>query len=122
MATLRKWFTDPNVKVDWDTFVLIVHSVDGASPGWHVGLKASRLDFSPGGNAKPGNCAILDVEFSDDYGGPEAPRFIGYDKEMIYFPARYDGATWVEAIRRNVEDYALMNGEHVIYQTPYPGS
>ena len=59
---------------------------------------------------------LLDVEYCNGFGSPDCPRFIAYDRDCIYFPVQYDGATWVEEIQRSPLMY--INGRH---ETPYPG-
>lgn len=110
MATLRQWFN--NAKVDWETLTIIHQPVadenhwpGSAAPFWaeqYIG------DFIPS--------SLIDKEFNDGYGGPEAPRFIAWDKDRIYFPWQYDGSTGLTEVYRDFSKYLDPKNE-----TPYPG-
>jgi hypothetical protein len=58
---------------------------------------------------------VLTMKFDAGYGEGACPRFWAKDKEFIYFPYQYDGATGVERVA--VEPTIYLAGE----LTPYPG-
>ena len=45
--------------------------------------------------------AEMDVEFYDGYGAGGGCAFTVWTKDRVYFPAVYDGATWVANVPRN---------------------
>lgn len=45
--------------------------------------------------------ADLDREFDPGYGGPEGCAFTLWTLDRVYFPATYDGAEWVDSVRRH---------------------
>lgn len=108
MATLREWLTEKNF--DWENGIIIWHETEGnSSPGWH----SSPISRSEIAKSHP----ILDLEFDSAYIGPMAPRIFARDEHNIYFPAQYDGSTWLEKVNINPE-YYVNNSES---ETPYPG-
>ena len=114
MATIRKFLDGKGF--DWllgSVYIQIVRGrIDGepesVRPGWDMEIIAVYRAVA--------RDRILDYEFSDDYGGPECPRFIAYDPGAVYFPAQYDGATWCEKVLYPPERY--LEGTAL---TPYPG-
>jgi len=106
MATLRKMLRDAGF--DWDSGRIIYQRCeDNCPPGWSGPVEAREIDF---------NDPILDQEFDDGYGSPEMPRFIAEDDTRIYFPAQYDGLTWIETVYKDIDAYLDPNNS-----TPYPG-
>lgn len=59
---------------------------------------------------------ILDAEFYDGYGTANCPPIVAKDKEAIYFPTQYDGATALERVVLDLEYYTKKG-----VKTPYPG-
>ncbi len=111
MATLRKWL---NAKgFDWESGRIILHGVDSEEtsyPGW-----ASASEVVERGEIDATH-PILDLEFDNSFGGPEAPRIFARDKNAVYFPGQYDGSTWPERMVIDPDHY-LKDGT----MTPYPG-
>jgi hypothetical protein len=46
------------------------------------------------------------------------PRFIAQDENAVYFPAQYDGSTWLEKVDLRMASYVGPNA----IPTPYPGA
>jgi len=46
----------------------------------------------------------IDTEFDDGYGGVNSLPFTGWTAKRVYFPAKYDGAEWVESVPRHPSD------------------
>lgn len=112
MATIRAWLNDANFDWGYKEAKIIYHPIkpeDGytLSPGWEQASSREEIDASH---------SILDKEFDDGFGGPNCPRFIAYDELFIYFPAMYDGSTWLEKVSIDPSHY-LEEG----IETPYPG-
>lgn len=116
MATLRKWFDDAGV--DWGSLVLVIHTMEPRSfcPGWGTPQEAFRFDFTKPGALDVHPHPVLDHEFNSGYGAPEAPMFIAQDKDCMYFPQQYDGATALVYVFRDIEVYMDVEND-----TPYPG-
>jgi hypothetical protein len=116
MATLREWLNEAGF--DWNNGVIIAHTItEGSySPGWGDSELAYKFDFR--GNTLPDTQAniLLDTEFVDGYGSPQAPKIIAKDKDKIYFPVQYDGSTWLDWVYIDIEKYMDVENE-----TPYPG-
>ena len=116
MATLRAWLDELNF--DWKTGVIVAHTLeDGSySAGWGSSKDAYMFDFRD--NTLPDTKAnlLLDHEFDEGFGSPEAPRFIAEDENKIYFPYQYDGSTGPVVVHKDIQHY--MNPKH---ETPYPG-
>jgi hypothetical protein len=108
MTTLREQLKAAGFEFSDDAEILWQPvSGDSRCPGWAHELKQAIIIDN--------NHKILDHEFRDGFGGPECPRFVAKEKNYLYFPAQYDGSTWVERIDTTFADY--LNGEG----TPYPG-
>lgn len=112
--TIREWLEAAGF--DFDNGKIIVHLTRndddeeyvGSSPGWDEAVKATET---------PEEVAdVISKEFDSGYGGPKCPRFIAEDGDKIYFPAQYDGSTWLEFVYKDIDKY--MNIEN---ETPYPG-
>lgn len=113
MATLREWFKEVNIKVDWDSLVVLIHTVDaGLTPeifaGWphksHDVVKfkyTDIFDVSDSQNHKviddvdpskivcPSHVVnpVSDLNALLDYDfGDLAPEFVAEDKKCIYHP------------------------------------
>ena len=115
MATLRKWFEELNV--DLSKLVLVAHAVGGSQyPGWRSATAAVKFDFRTPGALDVHPHPLLDTEFDDSYGGPQAPRFVAQDEDWIYFVGTYDGSTWLQPVNKNLDFY--MNHEN---EVPYVG-
>ena len=109
MTTWRKWFHD--AEADWATLQIVYQAtIDYDAPGraFGDGLSAAVQILH--------DHEVLDQEFDDGFGGPEAPRIVAMDANFIYFPCQYDGATGVTKIRRDVRGYIGSTEP-----TPYPG-
>jgi hypothetical protein len=105
MARIIDWLN--SVNFDWATGKIIVQDTEGDSPGWSNPTScrmATQADI------------LLNLEFSRGCGGPECPRFIAEDKEHIYFPSQYDGATDIEVVSKDINKYLDITNP-----TPYPG-
>lgn len=48
---------------------------------------------------------IFDAYFYEGFGGADNPRIIAEDKDYIYFYSEYDGATWIDRIRKDIDAY-----------------
>uniref|UniRef100_A0A6M3Y0R6 Uncharacterized protein n=1 Tax=viral metagenome TaxID=1070528 RepID=A0A6M3Y0R6_9ZZZZ len=109
-ATIRR-FLD-SCGFDWASGTIIVQMVreEHSSPGW-----ASEEDIIDSHYINP-QSQILDIEFDNGLGGPECPRYIAEDKDKIYFPSQYDGATGPEFVYKDIKKYSDKNN-----LTPYPG-
>jgi len=106
-STLRQWLTNANF--DWKNGTIIYHETkENDSPGWSFDI-ISRQSI---GTIHP----ILDLQFYDGYGSPQAPKIFARDNDAIYFPMQYDGATWLEKVIIDPEYYLNDNAN-----TPYPG-
>lgn len=116
MATLRRWLD--GAKVDWQSLKMVVHTLsdDSYCPGWGSGKKAVLFDFTKPGALDVSPHPLLDHNFNDGYGAPQAPRFIAQDKTRIYFPCQYDGSTWLEVVEKDLDAYM-----DPAKSTPYPG-
>ena len=116
MAKLREWLEEEGF--DYETGTIIAHMCtdNSYSPGWGDGDEAFKFTFK--GNKCPDNeiNVLLDVEFDDGYGAPECPRFIAEDKDKLYFPWQYDGATGLEVVYKDISKYMDVSNP-----TPYPG-
>jgi len=102
MTTLRELLNGKDF--DWNSGKIIYHETE-RYPGW---------DNVTTGKIIESDNSILDLSFDAGYGGPECPRFVADDKDKIYFPVQYDGATWVEFIYKDITIYLTE-------ATPYPG-
>ena len=118
MATIRQFLNGKGF--DWDSGMVIVHvfyDEDSDHPRYHpVGFafldQIKDVIVVHGRNDHD----VLEYEFYSGHGGVECPCFVAYDKDRIYFPAQYDGATWCESVRKDPKRY-LSAAE----TTPYPG-
>ena len=111
MATLREWLKEN--EFDFVNGKIAYQKISGDcsdSPGWGSVDKDNPISVIQN------NDPILDLEFDSGFGGPECPRFIAQDANGIYFPAQYDGSTWIEVVHNL--DWYLKNPE---VETPYPG-
>jgi hypothetical protein len=114
-TTLRKWFN--KVDADWETLIIILHTVkDNNCPGWEEAENSFKFDFRNKKLQTPDVKEFLDTEFYSGHGFAKAPRFIAEDKDRIYFPSKYDGATCIEMIYKDIDKYIDIKNE-----TPYPG-
>ena len=52
-------------------------------------------------------------EYSDSFGGPDGPAFIGFSDRYVYISEQYDGTESVQPIPRNPEDVGAF--------IPWPG-
>ena len=109
-GTIRGWLE--NAGFDWENGRILYQKVKddnwGKTPGWSSPTGAGFISH---------DAPILDEVFSTGYGGPTTPRFIATDEEKLYFPAQYDGATWLEVIWKDIEKYL----DFANYESPYPG-
>ena len=106
MATIREWLNEAGF--NWEKGTIIYQPTEGDCPGWNSPLSAAVI--------MP-NHPILTKEFDERDGGPRCPRFIAEDDEAIYFPAQYDGSTWVNKIWKDITKYLDYKNN----VTPYPG-
>ena len=44
---------------------------------------------------------ILNYDFDSGYGGSNGSFFTAWTKDVVYFPAVYDGAEWIASVPRN---------------------
>jgi hypothetical protein len=106
MATLREWLDKENF--DWDSGRILYQETKGNNfPGWDSVIAAQFINFED---------SILSEDFHDGFGGPNCPCIIAEDKNALYFPSQYDGATSLEKVFKNIELYLDIENE-----TPYPG-
>ena len=107
MTTIRQWLNEGGF--DWDKGRIIIQEVNGNYPGedWNDRISASedKAHF------------LVDKEFDSGYGGPECPRFIAEDKDKLYFPEQYDGATSLCIVFKDISKYLNYKD----YPSPYPG-
>lgn len=68
---------------------LITESLELCGESWADVVSVAPLDVE------------LDVEFDDDFGGPEGRPFTVWTSSRVYFPAQYDGAEWVASVSRH---------------------
>lgn len=106
METIRNWLEE--AEFDWDNGKIVYQDTGDGYPGWSREGPRELI---------PHDHPILTKEFDAGYGGPECPRFVAQDLKAIYFPYQYDGATGIEKVFRDVDDY-LRSPE---VETPYPG-
>ena len=104
MPTIREWLSESGF--DWKEGTIIHQEVDGDCPGWDSPINALIIESTH---------PILDEYFEDGFGSPKCPRFVAKDKNHMYFPSQYDGATYIVVVSTDMEDY--LNG----LETPYPG-
>lgn len=116
MTTLREWFNDE--KVDWSSLIMVCHTMgpNSFAPGWSIPETSVKFDFTNDSALDTTNHPVLDHKFYDGFGAPEAPMFVAQDKDFIYFPSQYDGATTLVKVAKNIDYY--MDVRH---ETPYPG-
>ena len=112
MATIREWLNKAGF--DWRTGRIIFQETYYCdtlerhdTPGWASPEGAREITADD---------PILDYEFDDGFGAPECPKFIAEDRDRFFFPAQYDGATWLEFVWKDINKYLDANNE-----TPYPG-
>jgi len=101
LGSIRKYLD--NCGFDWKTGKIILQK----GGGWDTGH---------GGKLISNDDPALDIEFDDGFGGPDCPRYVASDKEKIYFPEQYDGATGGIFVFKNIKKYLGDENE-----TPYPG-
>ncbi|AHX01138.1 hypothetical protein M316_0073 [Nitrincola phage 1M3-16] len=106
MATLRKWLDEAGA--DWGNMSIVAQTCreDDYSPGW--GTPESSFKFQLWNITLPDSRLLdqlLDQEFSDGYGAPEAPRFIADDGKFLYFPEQYDGSTSLVKVAKDIDFY-----------------
>jgi len=108
MTTIKEELTISDF--DWESGIIIYQETpDDYSPGW-----TPNSMIIPGIEIKHTH-PILTKNFQTGYGGPQMPRFIAKDNKYIYFPAQYDGSTWIEKIAIDIKN------EYINIPTPYPG-
>jgi hypothetical protein len=107
MATLKAWLTDYDF--DWENGIIIYQESTGYSPGW-----SSANDLKTPRRIQADD-PILTQEFYSGHGAPQAPRIFARDSHAVYFPAQYDGATWLEVVVIDPDKYLAGT------PTPYPG-
>lgn len=106
-ATWRRWLTAAGADFDSLRIVYSKLADDGSRwPGWNTGEPAVEVGVDD---------PVLDYEFDDGYGGPEAPKLVAWDNKAIYFPSQYDGATGINRILRDPSGYVG------VIDLPYPG-
>lgn len=106
MATFRKWLND--LHFDWDTGTLI-HQY-GKIDEW--GEWGQVVDAKVLGQDDP----ILDRSFDDGFGTYDCPRIIAKDKDALYIPSDYDGASSLEKIFLDLSkylDFGMNNIPHL---------
>jgi len=111
MSTIREWLTDE--EFDWESGTIVWQNSgeleeDRFSVGWSDRLEATIISHDH---------PILDYEFDSGYGAPECPRFVAKDKEKVYFPWQYDGATGIDFVWLDMDKYLDFQNN----PTPYPG-
>ena len=92
ITTIREMLDE--LHFDWESGVVYCHDWDES---WD--------DSSPVRRAADGD---LDREFDADFGGEEAPPFVAYDLNSVYFKARYDGSEscWKLPLDRNFWEHS----------------
>lgn len=99
-ATLRDYLNRSGF--DWKTGRIII------STGEYEVEKVEQISLDD---------PILDWPFDDGYGLAECPHYIADDKDAIYFPEQYDGATAPVRVEKDITAYL----ENVRLRSPYPG-
>jgi len=105
LATVREFLDGGGF--DWQSGIIVWQKADGYAPGWGAPISAEAIDKDH---------PILDQEFDAGYGSPTCPRFVAKDKDAIYFPDQYDGATSSVKVWLDISRYLDIKEE-----TPYPG-
>lgn len=104
MATIHNWLTKAGF--DLSTGVIILQEVEpDDAPGWSEFISAHIA-----GQDDP----LLFKEFTSGFGSPRCPRFIAEDRDRLYFPSQYDGATSLVCVWKDIVRYLNID-------TPYPG-
>lgn len=85
------------------------------------GERAVVFDYTKSNQLARERDELLHHEYDDGYGSPQCPRFVGEDKDYLYFPVQYDGATWVSRIAKDIAFYTKLDSRGKVNETPYPG-
>jgi len=106
-ATLKYWLD--SLGFDWASGRIIYqHTEEGCAPGWTSPESAEQI---------ASDHVILTTEFDCRSGAPKCPRIVAEDKDAIYFPSQYDGATSLEMVWKDLDRYLDFENN----ETPYPG-
>ncbi len=117
MATLREWLNKADF--DWDSGVIVYHELRTIDDdGYFVTRPPGWADLIDVGSKKviAHDHVVLDHNFECGHGGPECPRIVAKDRDRVYFPSKYDGATWLQVVELDLDKY--LDGDK---ETPYPG-
>lgn len=73
------------------------------STTWRIEFDQARKDAGDASAvvALAPNGEAFDVEFDEDYGGPEGAPVLAWTEDRVYFPVVYDGAEWMGSAPRN---------------------
>lgn len=114
--TLREYLDKAGF--DWETGTIVIQKATpqdwwDEDDGYYESSPIYEWDKFTGKIVKTEDSAL-----SEDLGAwSPLPKFVARDKEFIYFPAQYDGATWVEKVAVDIKRYA---GDNPL-QGLYPG-
>jgi len=112
ITTLRKELN--NLNFDWKTGTIIyqynpndIEDIDLLQSDPRV----TELIYNKGIEIYKGYDVIhiLDKEFDNFYPLPKCPCILAEDKENIYVLARYEGANWLEIIKKDIHYYLKTN-------------
>jgi len=117
MATIKQWLDDAGF--DWENGTVVVHEIEQDEDDWPHPGSGLAYEFSETIVTRRAreNDFLLNRKFDCGLGSANCPRFFARDENNVYFPAKYDGSTWLEVVNINPEAY-LGNGYD---ETPYPG-
>jgi len=107
IQTLRKELK--RIGFDWGTGKIIISDMNGAKTYWYDSDRPEPKIVTDMGDK------LLDYEYDTSYGSADCPAFIAEDKEFIYLPYQYDGATGLFRVAKDIDYY-------MEYSTPYPGA
>ena len=114
MATIKEWLNEAGFH--WEQGTIIYQPVNEEG--------TPEYDMIDPGNGTPINARIIEhddpiliKEFDSGYGGADCPRFIAEDEQALYFPSKYDGATAIEKVLKDIRQYLNYESN----PTPYPG-
>ena len=95
MVTLRGWLNA--LSFDWASGTIVLQYVDEDDYiNGNPTVKAQQIQSTD---------IILDRQFSDGFGGLDAPHIIASDLKHVYIIGQYDGSSWMERVSKDVLRY-----------------